>query len=137
MTHLVVLKPGEKRVFAIENTRARRDMVRDLIDGIRFVRLPRSQVWFRIHYQFGQIGLIERFDARGERGSAKNENGCAVFARDASRFNCDVKTIFHTRRGEHDPRAVAVTAKDGLMQIALLYVSGQACAGTAALNIET
>jgi hypothetical protein len=33
VTHLVVLETGEQRIFSVENARARRNVLRDLIDG--------------------------------------------------------------------------------------------------------
>ena len=50
MTHFVVFESGEKRIFSIENACARRDVLRDLIDRIRFMRLPRCQVRFGIDH---------------------------------------------------------------------------------------
>ena len=135
VTHFVVLKSGEKRVFSIENARAGRDVLCDLIDWIRLEGLARCQIRFWIDHQLRQIGLIECFDARGQRRIAQNENRCAVFARDPSCLDRDVKTIFHARCREHDARAVAVAAEDRLMQIALLDVSRQTGARTAPLNV--
>src|SRR2546423_11010083 len=52
--------------------------------------------------------------------SAQDKNGGAVLARDPGRFDRDIKTIFHRRGREDDTRAVAVSAVNCLMQIALL-----------------
>src|SRR5204863_6164827 len=46
-----------------------------------------------------------------------------------------LETTCHARRREHDARAVAVTAEDRLMQIALLDVGRQTGARPAALNV--
>src|SRR5262249_17368464 len=135
MTHLVVLEAGQKRVFSIENTCAWRDVLRDLVDGIRFMRLTRCQIRFGILHQLRQIGFVKRFDARGQRRVAQNEYRRAVFARDACRFERDVEAIFHARWREHYARTVAVTAKDRLMQIALLDIGGQTSAWATALNV--
>src|SRR6266404_1235526 len=108
---------------ALPISRAGGDVLRD---PLKIVRLETTLAWceigLRVDHQLRKIGLVERFDARGERGVAQNKNRRAVFARDARRFNRDVETIFDARRCEYNTRAVAVTAEDGLMQIALLNI---------------
>ena len=66
MTHFVVLKTCEQRVFSIENARARRNVLRDLIDRIRLMRLPRREVRLGIGHQLRKIRFVERFDASRE-----------------------------------------------------------------------
>ena len=128
VTHLVVLESGEQRIFSVEDARARRNVLRDLIDRIRLVCLPWRKVRLGIDHQLRKIRLVERFDARRERCVAQNENRRAVFSRDPCGFDRNIETIFHARGREHDSRAVAVTAEDRLMQIALLDVRRQTCA---------
>src|ERR1041385_1832161 len=67
MTHFVVLETGEQRIFPVEDARSRRNVLRNLIDGIRLMRLARRKVRLWINHQLGKIGFVERFDARGER----------------------------------------------------------------------
>ena len=50
MPHLIVLESGQERIFSIENASAGRDVLRDLIELIRHVRLPRSEIRFRIDH---------------------------------------------------------------------------------------
>src|SRR5207249_10250604 len=79
--------------------------------------------------------FIKSFDARSEGGVAQDENRRAVLARDPRRFDRDIETIFDCRCCEHDARAVAMSAINRLMQIALLDIRRQTCARSAALNI--
>src|SRR6266700_435112 len=121
MTHLVVFEPTDKRIFSVEDARAGRDV---LCDTLKIVRLDTALAWreigLRVDHQFHKIRFVERFDSRGQRGVAQNENRRAVFARDPGRFNRDKETIFHTRCREHNARTVTVTAEERLMQSALL-----------------
>src|SRR5882757_11113341 len=114
MAHLVVFESADERIFPIKDARAGRDV---LGDTLKIVRLETALAWceigLRVDHQVRKIGLIERFDARGERSVAQNENRRAVFARDPGRFNRDVKTIFYARCCEHNARTVAVTAENG------------------------
>src|SRR4029453_12587948 len=110
-----MLESGEKRIFSIEYTCAWRDVLRDLIDRIRFVCLPRRQVRLGIDHQLREIRFVECFDARRERCIAQNENRRAVFSRDPCRFDRNIETIFHACGREYNSRAVAMTAEDRLM----------------------
>ena len=135
VTHLVVFESGQKRIFAVENPRARGNMLSNRVDRVRLKSLAWREVRFRIDHQFRKIRFIERFDPRRQRSIAQNENRRAVLARDPGSFDCDVKTIFHRLSREHDTWAVAVSAIDRLMQIALLDVGRQSGARPTALNI--
>src|SRR5207237_10240163 len=124
------------RICAFKDARAGRDVLRDTLEIVRLeTALAWCEIGLRVDHQLRKVGLVERFDARGERGVAQNKNRRAVFARDPGRFNRDVETIFDARRCEHNTRAVAVTAEDGLMQIALLNICRQSRAWAAALNV--
>jgi hypothetical protein len=83
----------------------------------------------RILHQLLELRLVERFDARRERGVAEDEDGRAVFARDPRCFDGDVEAVFDGLRREHDARAVAVAAEDRLVQVALLDVVGRPVLG--------
>ena len=135
MTHFIVLEPRQKRVFAVENSGAGRDMLGNGIDRVGFKSLAWREVRFRIDHQFRKIRFIECLDPGGEGGIAQNEYGRAVFARDPGRFNRDIETIFHARRRQHYAGAVTVPPINSLMQIALLDVGWQTCARAAPLNI--
>src|SRR5258707_15245958 len=114
--HLVVFESADERIFSVKDARAGRDVLRDTLEIVRLeTALAWCEIGLRVDYQLRKIGLVERFDARGERGVAQNKNRRAVFARDPGRFNRDVETIFHARCCEHNARTVAVAAEDRLM----------------------
>ena len=94
------------------------------------------QVRFRIDHQTRELRFFEGLDASGERGIAQNENRRAVFAGDARGFDRDVETILDPFGSEDDARAVAMTAVDRLVQIALFDVGWEAGARAAALNVK-
>src|SRR5256886_4633976 len=136
MPHLVLYDPADERIFSVKDARARRDVLRDTLKIIRLeAALAWCEIGLRVDHQLRKIGLVERFDTRGEGGVAQNKNWRTVFARDPGRFDRDVETIFHARCCEHNARAVAVTAENRLMQIALLNVCRQSRARAAALNV--
>src|SRR5438552_17277173 len=91
----------------------------------------------RIDLQLLKFPFIDRFVPRRQRSIAQNENRRAVLARDPGSFDCDVKTIFHCLSREHDAWAVAVSAIDRLMQIALLDIGRQSGPRPAALDIAS
>src|SRR5437763_4714760 len=122
MTHFVVLESRQKRIFAVENPRAGGDMLRNGVDWVWLKSLTRREVGFWIDHQFRKIRCIERLDSSRQRSIAQNKDRGAVLARDPGRFDRDVKTIFHRRSREDDARAVAVSAVNCLMQIALLDI---------------
>ena len=62
--------------------------------------------------------------------------GVLYLSGNASRLERDVKTILYGRGRQHRARAVAVSAKDRLVKIALLDIRGQAGAWSAALNVD-
>src|SRR6266446_9938416 len=119
MPHLIVLETGDEWIFSVEHSCPGRYM---LGDALEIIRLEPALTWFeirfRIDHQLSEIGFIESFDARGQRGVAQNENRRAVFARDPRRFDRDVKTIFHGRCRENNAPTVTVSAVNRLMQIA-------------------
>ena len=81
MTQFVVLEAGEKRIFSLENTCPRRDVLRDLIDRIRLMRLPRREV--RLGMTSTSRDQARRTPRCASRALvAQNENRRAVFARD-------------------------------------------------------
>src|SRR5207247_7925673 len=125
----------QTRRSAVENPRARGNMLSNRVDRVRLKSLAGREVRFRINHQFRKIRFIERFDPRRQRSIAQNENRRAVLARDPGSFDCDVKTIFHCLSREHDAWAVAVSAIDRLMQIALLDIGRQSGTRPAALDV--
>ena len=129
-------RPVTSGYLPSQHPRARRRVLRDAVERVGLVTVARSQVRLRIDHQLGQIRLVEGLDARGERRVAEDENRRAVFARDARGFDRDVEAILHRPGREHDARAVAVAAVDGLEEVALLDVGRQAGARAAALHID-
>src|SRR5438046_8946727 len=94
MPHLVVFESADKGIFPVEDARPGWDV---LCDPLKIVgletALARREIGLRIDHQLRQIGFIERFDSRGERGVAQNKNGRGVFASDPRRFDRYVETI--------------------------------------------
>ena len=84
----------------------------------------------------GKVRHFPRLEARGERLVAQQNHGATVFAREFDGVDRRVETIFHRRRRDDDARRIAVAAKAGDVQIALLDAGRQARARTAALHID-
>src|SRR5436190_10903433 len=122
VTHFVVLEARQKRIFTVENPRARRDMLRNRVEWAWLKTLTGREAGFWMDHQFRQMRFVERLDPSRQRSIAQNKERGAVLARDTGRFDRNVKTIFHRRSREDDTRAVAMSAVNGLMQIALLNV---------------
>jgi hypothetical protein len=136
VAHLVVFESADKRIFSVAHDRTGRDVLRDTLEIVRLEpTVARREIGLGINHQFRKVRFVKRLDARGQRGVAQNKNWRAVFARDPGRFDRDVKTIFYSRWSEHDARAVAMAAEDGLMQIALFNVCRKSGARAATLNI--
>ena len=133
----VVLQTGDGGVFAAQHLGAGRRVLGDVIERIRFeIDRTRAQVELGALHQRFEIGLVERLDPGREGRVAEDENRGAVFAGNPPRLNRGVETIFHRGRSQHHAGAVAVSAEDGLVQIALLDVGREAGAWAAALHVH-
>src|ERR1700730_13703998 len=90
----------------------------------------------RILHECFQVGFIEGFDPRRQRTVAKHEYGRTVFTRDSCCFQGYIKEILDGGRRENNPRAVAMAAENGLVEIALFDICRKSCAWSSTLDIH-
>ena len=139
MSEFVVLEAGGDGIFPARDARAGRDVARDAVrrgEVVRLVIRDGREVRRDVLAEVLQVGAGECLDARRNRLVAQDDHRRAEFPRDVHRLDRRVEAVLDARRREHHARAVAVTAEDRDVQVALLLVRRHARARPAALHID-
>lgn len=72
------------------------------------------EVRLRVDHEAGQVRLVKRLDAGGERLVGEDQDGRAVLPGDAAGLQRDIEAVLDILRREHDPRCVAMAPVDRL-----------------------
>jgi len=112
-------------------------MPRDGVERVRFVVLAAgSHVGSGIDHQLIHVWLVERFDPSGEGLVGEDDHRRGVFAGQFAGFEGDVETVFDVAGGEDDARSVPMRTVDGLHEVGLFDVGGEASGRAAALDVD-